>query len=273
MDVPARSAFLFEAQEAGPRRIRLLESLFLAQFALGLWLAYIARAGWPSVAYFFLMAGLCSVLPLRKYRLPFFVFGVLWAFAFISGRIPYAGGWPLGMYATGAFGWLVLMPFDNHRYRGYWTWSWSRTEWVSFFGILVPTVLILLIYYHFHSEIARAFPMPRMPGWVIPIAVTLIALINGLGEEFAYRFVLQKYLMRDCRAQVAIVAQALAFGLLHYKGGFPAGYVGVVLTFFFGIAMGIQYHLHRSITLNWATHSAADLIMFTIILMTRGGTI
>jgi membrane protease YdiL (CAAX protease family) len=104
------------------------------------------------------------------------------------------------------------------------------------------------------------------------LAICGAALINGLGEELVYRFILQRAFIKSNSPAWAILMQAIAFGFLHYRNGFPQGWTGMLLTTLFGAAIGIQFFITRSITLAWVTHAIMDAIMFGIIVSTATPT-
>ncbi len=133
-------------------------------------------------------------------------------------------------------------------------------------GIIALSVFVLSIYFVYNPDVADTFPLSQMPKYVVPFAILLMATINGLREEYLFRFILQRCLINRLNLFIAIFLQAFIFGLIHYQFGFPRGYLGVFLTTLFGIAVGFQYHHFRSFTLTWFTHSLVDFIMFAIIL-------
>lgn len=150
-----------------------------------------------------------------------------------------------------------------------WTLRFNKRMLLSVFGIVVPSLICLVLYFVYNREIADNWPLPQMPYWVIPFAVLLIALINGLREEIFFRFTLQNYLEECLSPQLAIFCASLVFGYMHFQGGFPAGGVGVFLTTLFGLLIGIQFYYYRSVTLSWMTHSITDAVMFAIILFSK----
>ncbi len=150
-----------------------------------------------------------------------------------------------------------------------WSWHLDKRMLLSLVGIVVPSLICLILYFINHREIGDKWPLPQMPMWMIPFAVILIALINGLREEIYFRFTLQKYLTESLSPQLAILCASLLFGYMHFQSGFPAGGLGVFLTTLFGLLVGIQFYCFRSATLSWITHSLTDAVMFTIILLSK----
>ena len=201
--------------------------------------------------------------------IPLLFIGLFFIFQYyLLGLIPYVGSWPTDLFISGLVLWGIgkILNID---FKGNWNLKFSKNQWSSVIGITTLSVAVLSIYFAYHPEVSKSFPLPTMPTYLIPFATLLMAIINGLREEFFFRFILQRCLSQNLHVYVAIILQALAFGLIHYEFGFPRGYLGVFLTTLFGILVGFQYHYFRSFTLTWFTHSLVDFIMFVIILMNR----
>lgn len=101
------------------------------------------------------------------------------------------------------------------------------------------------------------------------MVVLLIAAVNGLREEIYYRGLLQTMSAEKYSTWFVILFQAISFGPLHFANAFPQGWLGVGLTALWGSAIAIQYQYFRSISLSWLTHSIADAVMFSVILLVR----
>jgi len=231
------------------------------------WLVYVQRQFWMGALILLVTFGFAQFRrhPYARALLVLFVFHL--SAAFLS-LVPFML-WPVDFFLVGGIVWLALSRTIGGKATDRWGWRWTKAEWFSIIGISVPSLFALLSYYYFYPGVAKQWPLPPMPPAAIPIAIISIAAINGLREEFVYRFILQRFLANSVLPTVAILIQASAFGFLHFTKGFPSGYVGVSLTFLFGIALGIQYYWFQSRTLTWITHSFVDLIMFTVILMSR----
>ena len=99
--------------------------------------------------------------------------------------------------------------------------------------------------------------------WLVPVYMVGFAAINALIEEIIWRGVEMAALEAAFGVGVlALVLQAVQFGLAHYRGGFPNGWSGVGLTFLFGLAMGWLRMRTKGLLVPWVAHAAAD---FTII--------
>ena len=209
-----------------------------------------------------------SVLKTNQIMIPLFFIGLYIAINYSLGSIPYIGMWPIDFFIVG----IVLRGIGklfNINFKGTWDFGFTKNQWLSLISITVLSVTVLSIYFLYHPEVSKAFPLPKMPKYLIPFAILLIAIINGLREEFLFRFIFQRCLAWKLHFGCAVFIQALAFGWTHFEFGFPRGYLGVFLATLFGICIGFQYHYYRSFTLTWLTHSLVDFIMFAIILAAR----
>jgi membrane protease YdiL (CAAX protease family) len=198
--------------------------------------------------------------------------GVAFVMMRIIHFIPVLGDWPAAMFVIAGGCFAVLRKTTNVDFSCSWSFRFSKFEIASIAVIVVPSLLILLWYYRTFPEVAKSWPLPEMPGWAVPLAICGAALINGLGEELVYRFILQRAFIKSNSPAWAILMQAIAFGFLHYRNGFPQGWTGMLLTTLFGAAIGIQFFITRSITLAWVTHAIMDAIMFGIIVSTATPT-
>jgi membrane protease YdiL (CAAX protease family) len=177
--------------------------------------------------------------------------------------------WPVDQF-IGAF---ILFVFSKYVLKTNvatsWSWRFDKKMLLSIVAIVIPSLLCLILYFMYNKDIADKFPLPQMPTWAIPLAVFLIALINGLREEIYFRFTLQNYLAKNLSPQLAILCASIVFGYMHYQSGFPAGGTGVVLTILFGLLIGTQFYYFKSATLTWMTHSVTDAVMFAVILLNK----
>ncbi|MDW7681062.1 MAG: type II CAAX endopeptidase family protein [bacterium] len=93
------------------------------------------------------------------------------------------------------------------------------------------------------------------------------AVINAFYEESLFRSILLSYFKRQFGITVAIALQALWFSLLHYQSGFPSGWMGILMTLFFGCVMGIFTHRSRGIFIAVVVHFLADLSIFILVML------
>lgn len=178
--------------------------------------------------------------------------------------------WPIDMFLAGWIAYAIIRYALKLKIPALrWSFKFSRAEWLSIAIINIPSIGILIWYYRFHPDVAKQWPLPDLPSWSLPFLVILIAALNGLREEFLFRGFLQNLTETIYPPWFSIMLQAVLFGALHYVGAFPQGWLGVGMTAAWGSAIAIQFHVFRSLTLAWLTHSIADAVMFTIIFLYR----
>lgn len=191
--------------------------------------------------------------------------------ALFSVRNFYYTQWPTDLLLASMAGFLFYRFILKEYLRPLgWSFRLSRKALLSILVINVPALFVLIWYYKTHLEVASKFPFPEIPLWAVPLVVIAVALINGLREELMYRGILQTASESYFPAWFQIAFQAVFFGSLHFIAGFPQGWLGVGLTALWGAAIAIQYKIFRSMSLSWMTHSMADAIMFSIILIYKG---
>jgi membrane protease YdiL (CAAX protease family) len=78
------------------------------------------------------------------------------------------------------------------------------------------------------------------PSWMVFCAVVpIFALFNSVFEEIAFRGVMQEALKRTFQSLApALLLQASVFAALHFIAGFPNGFIGILLVFFYALALG-----------------------------------
>ncbi len=102
------------------------------------------------------------------------------------------------------------------------------------------------------------FPKPL----IFLLGVPVFACLNAFSEEIIYRGVLQEATLRvNIKPGIGILLQASAFAALHFLGGFPNGYVGYIMTFVYGTALGILRHKTKGMLIPYVTHVTADLVI------------
>jgi len=136
-------------------------------------------------------------------------------------------------------------------------------------GVVVVVAALALIGWVklLHPNMA-AYANVRPNGTRVELAeyMGLFAVANALLEEILYRGVMMTALDAAFGAGwFALVVQAVSFGMAHYHGGFPCGWVGVGMTFFYGLAMGVLRRRSNGLLLPWITHTAADLTVICLV--------
>jgi len=97
------------------------------------------------------------------------------------------------------------------------------------------------------------------------IFALLFATINALTQEVIFRGVYQDALSLSFRNEwVAILLQALVFGLIHIEG-IPSGLSGVIMAFSYGTVLGVLRRLSGGLLLPVAIHFVTDLFIFYLV--------
>ncbi|MGZ3691015.1 MAG: CPBP family intramembrane glutamic endopeptidase [Pseudobdellovibrio sp.] len=250
-----------------PSEIALLFIIVFGFFASQFW-------KWPVeiilTVYFALCAFSYFYAPLKPAFLPLLVVSTAKLTTALIYPFPFISAWPINLYIVGFVSYLVLKKIGPVDFSSRWSLKFSKQEWLSAAVIFVLSVTCLSVYFFNFRDVAQKFSLPAaVPPWAVPLTVILMAFINGIREEFVYRIVFQKTFLKSLSLSWSVILQALAFGLLHFEKGFPQGWIGVGLTFCFGLLMGAQYYWSRSAALAWLTHSVVDAAMFGIILLNQ----
>lgn len=132
----------------------------------------------------------------------------------------------------------------------------SGTTLVAWFLLLKPDV----------SDIILGFIPQGYPLSILFLGGVAFSIVNAFLEEFAYRGVLTSgFEYCGFGPAQAIVLQAVSFGLLHVHG-FPRGWLGVGLAFFYGVMMGSLRYYSRGMLAPWAGHVFVDITIVSILL-------
>lgn len=108
-------------------------------------------------------------------------------------------------------------------------------------------------------EVARRTPT----AWILVFA-TAFVVINPIVEEVAYRNVVHEAACAGAPVAAAVVLQAIAFGTLHVVG-FPAGSVGVALSFVYGLMLGIIRVLTGGLRVATIAHMATNATIAALV--------
>ena len=116
------------------------------------------------------------------------------------------------------------------------------------------------------ADLVRTF-IPNWPLWLLLPAALVFSIVNAAGEEAVYRGVLLDALDKArIAAPAALVLQAVVFGALHFRAGFPRGLVGVGLTFAYGLVLGELRRRAGGLMAPFITHVLTDLVIVAIVL-------
>jgi len=98
------------------------------------------------------------------------------------------------------------------------------------------------------------------------VRLTIYAFLNAFCEELEYRglWLAEFKLLGRLTPLQANFAQAVCFGVAHYHG-IPSGFVGIGLTFIYGLLMGFLFQLCDGLFLPIVAHTIADYFIFAVI--------
>jgi membrane protease YdiL (CAAX protease family) len=155
----------------------------------------------------------------------------------------------------GSVGWVRSGKFD-------------ATTWTFIAVTIVIPIIALMLWVHFLSpDLGRYSNMvPQFPFWLIALYGVVNAMFNAALEETIWRGVMLEALDSALGPGVwALVIQAVAFGMAHYRSGFPNGIIGAAMASVFGIMLGIIRRKSKGILACWLTHAFVDAAIFTMI--------
>ena len=160
-------------------------------------------------------------------------------------------------WLRGAVGWFRLGTLGRHLLAlGAGFAALSAVALLAWYTIVRPDL----------SDIARTF-VPPWPVWLLVPGAILFAVVNAALEEAAYRgVVLEALEMALGPGAAAVALQAVAFGALHFHGGFPRGALGVGLAFVYGLVLGWLRQKAGGLLAPWVTHVLTDLVIASIML-------
>lgn len=137
-------------------------------------------------------------------------------------------------------------------------------------GILFTTIMASLF------ALALTQLMPPSVGWfrLFPYlpAILLFALMNSFGEEMAYRAGPLSQLYPLIGREAANWITAVWFGLGHFYGGIPSGWMGVVQTGLIGLLFGKAMLETRGMVLPVLLHLIIDAVIYAFLALAWLGT-
>ena len=180
------------------------------------------------------------------------------------------GLWPLpGVAAVLAAWWLSRRSPRAELWR-----SWLRRggttaelPWLLLLTVAVTAACLVIWQRLFDGRLPQAYldAAAGRPLWLLVVAGVGFSLVNAAVEEAIFRGVLQTALERVSGPMVAIVVQAVAFGVLHVVG-VPTGIVGAVMAGGWGILLGLMRWRTGGLLAPYVAHVAADVTIFWILL-------
>lgn len=182
------------------------------------------------------------------------------------------GLWPLpGAVAVLGAWWLVRRSPRVQLWR-----SWLRgggltveLPWLFVVTVTVTAAALVAWQRLFDGRVPQGYveAAAGWPLWLLVIAGAGFSLLNAAVEEAIFRGVLQTALERVSGPTVAIVVQAVAFGILHILG-VPTGVLGAVMAGAWGVLLGVMRWRTRGLLAPYLAHVAADATIFAMLLPT-----
>jgi len=139
-------------------------------------------------------------------------------------------------------------------------------------AVVVISGISLIIWYKLCDPDISEFTafLPHSSGLVLLAAGLGFSIINALVEECIYRGILWEGLhIITRRWEVALIIQALIFGVAHWWG-VPNGVAGVMLATIYGLMMGGVRYVAGGLLLPIVVHVFADLVIFALLLDMAG---
>ena len=113
--------------------------------------------------------------------------------------------------------------------------------------------------------------IPDLPlHFILPLGIGF-AVINSIYEEGIFRSIFLGSFNQLFHHRLALLLQGIWFSFLHYQNGFPAGITGMMMTFIFGIMMGVLVRRTRGLLLAIVIHAIADFWIFLLIVLRMQG--
>lgn len=106
------------------------------------------------------------------------------------------------------------------------------------------------------------------PWWLVVVAVAAFVLVNAAAEEAVFRGVLLEAMAATGPLSLAVAVQALGFGLIHLRTGFPNGPLGMALASLFGLLLGLLRIHTGGLLAPWVAHIGTNLAMAAIMIWT-----
>lgn len=189
---------------------------------------------------------------------------------FVAVAVGFLGLWPVpAAVAVVLAWWLSGRGVDEHRWsswcrRGRWT---RDLPWLVAGTVVVTAGALLAWQRLFDGTLPQAYVDAAMgqPWWAIVLAGVGFSLLNAAVEEVVFRAVLLSALTDVLGVSVAVVLQAVAFGVLHLHG-VPSGPVGIVMAGAWGLLLGVMRIRSRGLLAPYVTHIAADATIVLLML-------
>ena len=137
--------------------------------------------------------------------------------------------------------------------------QWARHAFLIGLGFAASVLML----FAFLPEQLGANPVPA--GWPIDVLIVVAigyAAFSTLMEETMFRSVMVAFSRSHLTPPVAVMAQGLVFGAMHYRVGFPSNAGGALLSFIWGLLAGWLVLKADSIYPAFVMHFVVVLTLF-----------
>ena len=161
-------------------------------------------------------------------------------------------------------GLLGLFFFTGQEWQGLYFQRGQAGKWMRpAVALGAGLAVIILALHQWRPEWTGSNPVPR--DWPVDVLLVLglgYAAFSAVTEETIFRSILVAFGRPQLRAPVAVVAQGIVFGAMHYRAGFPSGFAGALLALFWGLVAGWLVLKADSIFPAYVMHFVVVLVLF-----------
>jgi len=144
--------------------------------------------------------------------------------------------------------------------------QWTRRAFLIGLGFATGVLML----FAFLPEQLGANPVPA--GWPIDVLIVVAigyAAFSALMEEAIFRSVMIAFSRSHLTPSVAVMAQGLVFGAMHYRVGFPSNAGGALLSLIWGLLAGWLVLKADSIYPAFVMHFVVVLTLFVGLIFLR----
>jgi len=165
---------------------------------------------------------------------------------------------------TGLIGLFFL---SGESWKGLYFGPGQTRQWTSraFFIGLGFAAAVLTLFALLPKNLQRLGANPVPAGWPVDVLIVVAigyATFSTLMEETIFRSVMVAFSRSHLTPSLAVMAQGVVFGAMHYRVGFPSNLGGAVLSFIWGILAGWLVLKSESIYPAFVMHFVVVLTLF-----------
>ncbi len=189
---------------------------------------------------------------------------------------PLAAAWPLSAVAAVGVYVAVVLALPRLRQSSGWRgWNPPRKLNLALTGIvgLVGFAIIMGWVWLLRPDLSdQVATIPQASLATLILLGLAFAVLNSFAEEAVYRGVFMPALEATLGSQqMALVLQAVIFGLMHVRG-FPSGLSGMIVAGVIGLAFGHLRLRTRGILAPWLAHAIVNALMYFYLVVLAGRT-